>query len=298
MKIKNMYPTKKVQKYLNDFKQEKSDAKRKFSHWLAAFSVEVWEDLEILHNLGKELRYGETTITEKLVMGLLKAIKDDKIPMPIRMFHSTDEKANGSDIEIIVEIAPNRYVIFPCQAKKLYVQEKGSTPKYETFFHNKGEQKKKLIAYAEKIKGFPLYLLYNYSKTFKEKDKELYGCTLISAIHLADKGTEIPQKPTFDDLHPPAQPLRTIMDIRTLAALNKEYGQISCHSAKPYTKIEIKNKELWYELAPIKTRFASSVDIKELLKTNLLTNIDDDFNPSFRIIITKEIIYEERTINF
>ena len=120
-----------------------------------------------------------------------------------------------------MQLKKNENLIFPCQAKKLYVGsvKNNLKAKYQKLNYEKnGSQKKKLIKYAEEIGGFPLYLLYNYSEYNFKKDKdyphkELYGCSLISAHHLAEYPPKAPiTVPTSNDIITANKPTKS--DIR------------------------------------------------------------------------------------
>jgi len=276
-------------------------------YWLSYFSICSWERLKFLYELGNiRSKSNETTITENLVYELAQIIRKDEIPIPIRLFHSPNEGVNGSDIEIIVQLEKNRHIIFPCQAKRLYLDtvKNSKNAKYSKLNYDDGKQKDKLINYAKKISGFPLYLLYNYSETKVNLNsffpiEELYGCTLISALYLKEHR---PQPPTFPNLHPPAKPLTSISKFRNFLSLNSLWGNTSLkHDAKLYSDKQIFGDKNWEELgSPIYHRFISKINLKEILKNNLNTISEDkSFNPSFRIVLTKEKIdIATRIINF
>lgn len=301
------FTSKKAHNYTNAFIQQQD-----FSNWLAAFSIYVWKRLELLsENNNTTSKCSETTLTENLVYGILLLMKDDEIPIPVRLYHSPKEDTYGSDIEIVIQIGKNKNIIFPCQAKKLNVESRKNNliVRYNAFNHNNGEQKDKLINYAKKIKGFPLYLLYNYSEyqfQHNYNDTELYGCSLISAIHLKDNPPK-DKKPKFQDLHPTAQPLKTITQIKRLVQLNQFYGNTSNHSTKIYTDKEILGDSEWKDNelgSPIITRNQAVYDASKLAKPTLANyqepknpepissnyNLDLPFSPKFRIVLRQEVI--------
>lgn len=289
---------KKSNKYSLSFTQN-----QEFSDWLASFSISVWKRLKLLSESNNTIgRCSETTLTENLVYGILQLMREDKIPIPVRLFHSPKEDRYGSDIEIVVQLAKNKNITFACQAKKLNVEgwKDNLKTRYKAFNHDKGEQKEKLINYAKEIGGFPLYLLYNYSEYEFEhnySDTELYGCSLISAIHLKNNPIES-EKPRFQDLHPTSKPLKTIMELRKIRDLKSFYGSTSTHYANIKTDKDIFGDKEWKDNelgSPAYHRFHSVYDAKSLLKGTLShaqesQNDDLPFSPKFRIVLTADVI--------
>jgi len=283
--------------------------KHEFSNWLASFSFSVWNRLKLLSETNNTLgKCSEPTLTENLVYGILELMREDKIPIPVRLYHSPKENTYGSDIEIVVQLAKNKNIIFPCQAKKLNVEawKDNLKARYNAFNHNDGQQKIKLIDYAKKIEGFPIYMLYNYSEyEFKHNysDNQLYGCSLISAIHLKDTPLG-EKKPRFQDLHPTAKPLRTIMDLKKISDLKSFYGSTNTHHALTKTDKQIFGDKKWKDNelgSPEYHRFHSVYNAKELLEGNIAnyenaeprsSDLDNDlpFSPKFRIVLTNDAI--------
>jgi hypothetical protein len=288
--------------YLDNFQKSKDIA-----DWFAHFSVDVWDDLEFAAEEDPSIsKTDERGFTNRLVQGLAKLIIRDKIPLPIRLFHSPNERVNGDDIEIVVQLEENKNIIFPCQAKRLYVEKArkdNKKAKYEKY--NYKTQKDQLIAYAKRIDGFPLYLFYSYTEHQIETNnsypnKELYGCTLASAIYL--KNNE-PKSTTFSDLHPPAVPLISIANFRNILSLNNIWGKTTNHNARYFSDKDIFGDNRWSEIGPPlhhKTRYSTHIDLKKVLDKK--TNGDDSeapFNPRYRIVFTaKKIDLNCRNINF
>lgn len=307
---------KKSQKYLIDFQKS-----HQLKDWLGYFSALTWEKLTKYRKYPAILSLGETCINELFVETIINDIL--KYNLPIRFFHAKDETANGNDFEIFLPIDDYHYVLFPCQAKKLYKNER-----YTAIQHPVGEKKREqilyLIDYAKKVNGFPLYFLYNYTpKTFNPKDlkeylkyeQELFGCTMISAFYLLDNFLQSNQrlkKMTFSDIHPPAAPLTKLADLYKTNYFNnksilKVFGEVkykkhqkSLDKMKGYTIAEIVNKKIidkeWLEIHPKdKKRF---VGLQEnALKTNLTDNLNYEFNPKYRIVFTTENISVENRLN-
>jgi len=266
------------------------------TNWFSMFSMYVWERLKFYHEGSKfSSKVDEPLFTHDLIQGISQIIKEDKIPIPVRLFHSRKESANGNDIEIIVQIQKDKNIIFPCQAKRLYVENANAT--YKQLNYKEGEQKQKLIKYAKSINGFPLYLLYNYSEhNFDTKylfsEKELYGCTLLSAQYL-DENPNL--KLIVSKLHPPAKPLISILKFRDILSLNRVWGVLkSEHGAEPWSDEEILKDDRWNEFGPpsyLPTRFVSSTDWEKVFTKQTSQIVANQlFNPKFRIILTHDVI--------
>ena len=132
-----MFLTSKLQnKYFTTFTRSQN-----IRDLLAWFSVYVWESLEFATQEPNEIsKVDERTITNDLVNCIAKLIKKDEIPLPIRLFHSKNEKTNGSDIEIVVKISKNKNLLFVCQSKRLYVeaaQKDNEKAMYRSMGHGK-----------------------------------------------------------------------------------------------------------------------------------------------------------------
>ena len=104
MKAKNYY-------------EQKFKATTKLSDWLSLFSIRTWE------RLSQSSRWGEVTATETLVSDLEGLIMTEFPRLPFRLYHAKNEPKNGNDLEIILPFGKDKYVIFPCQAKKIYSPE-------------------------------------------------------------------------------------------------------------------------------------------------------------------------------
>jgi hypothetical protein len=281
--------SKKAQEYYKKF-EETHD----IIHWFASLSAYVWDEMEFARQ-DPEVKIDERKFTIDIVTQTMNLIKRDEIPLPIRLFHAHNERENGNDIEIILQLEKDKNVIFPCQAKRLYVEnarKDNLKAKYEKL--NYKSQKNDLISYAEKIKGFPLYLLYNYSEykfstNYVFPDKELYGCTLASALYLNQNP---PQSPIVADLHPPAKPLTSIVKFKNILSLNSLWGSIEKHSAILHTDKAIFGDNKWEEYCPPsshKTRYVSSKRLEDVLSKSVI-NIERPFNPKYRIVLTVEKI--------
>ena len=169
-------------------------------------AVETWKRLEFIY-MKPYIKLYETTITQNIAF-TIDSYKD-KFSLPIEIYESTDEKANGNDLELIIKF-PYYGISFytPIQAKKIFRNRK-----YSNIRH--GKQIESLITYAEKNEGYPLYLFYNYlDHPLKSlgSNYEIFGCTILDAYTLMDKfykrvkpdgTTELKWRytPSFDDLN-------------------------------------------------------------------------------------------------
>lgn len=280
-----------AQKHLDNFEEGKN-----IIDWFAYFSNYVWDELKFAAKEDKSIaKVDERTFTNELVSEIAKLIKKDKIPLPIRLFHSPNERVNGSDLEIIVQIRENENIIFPCQAKRLYVedaQRDNLKAKYARYDYK--TQKGDLIDYAKKIYGFPLYLFYNYTEhkianNYSYPDKELYGCSLGSAIYLNENP---PKTKIFPDFHPPAVPITSIVKFKNILSLNSLWGSVTKHNARLRSNKEIFGDNKWTELNPPlyhRTRFVNHIDFNKILQgrnSAARTNSDHVFSPKYRIVLT------------
>jgi hypothetical protein len=180
-------------------------------NFLQLFAYDTWQRVEFGRSRNG-FKVFETTITQNILYEF--CIYCDLFPMiPMRMFEAINEPLNGNDIELIIQTSEG-FIIVPLQAKIIY-----STDNYPAMEHS--NQINDLIAYANKVGGVPLYLLYNYysDNTFAHIGnlcdirfpKEQFGCSLVSAHYLlnnfaynrTDRNGNLKWTiPTFTDLHP------------------------------------------------------------------------------------------------
>lgn len=288
--------SKEAQKYKDDFEKSQD-----IIDWFAYFSNYVWDKLEFANTQDWSIsKVDERAFTNNLVTEIAELIKLDKIPLPIRLFHSPNERVNGSDLEIVVQINKNENIIFPCQAKRLYVenaQKDNLKAKYEKYDYktqkdDEETQKDKLITYANKIYGFPLYLFYNYTKNkistnYIYPDEKLYGCTLGSAIYLKENPRETK---TFSSFHPPAVPITSIVRFKNILSLNSIWGKTPTHNTKTLSDKQIFGDNTWEEFGPPiyhKTRFVKHIDLSKVTERESIDKKSNlDFKPKYRIVLT------------
>lgn len=195
------------------------------------------------------LKIHETSISQNLVYEM-RLLKERHPSIDYTLYESTDEKANGDDLELCVRQLDERTVTYAIQSKIIYHRRLKAGIKltdgyYKQLKHLVGKvpHKKRqidlLLDYASANGFIPLYLLYNYVlKDFGlGVEKEHYGCTAINAQYLKDNYTGIDgnlkDNVKFSDLHmSPAFPwhelvcnLMTLsdLDLRTKLGLAKDY---------------------------------------------------------------------------
>lgn len=291
--------------YLSQFR--KSYKLKDLFYYISFFA---WERLELYSKLLSKV--GEEEITNTLVSEILSALCQENAQLPIRFFHAKDETANGNDLEIVIPIDDRRCIIMPCQAKRLYVENANSNnnlnAKYTAIHHpvrklNGKEQICCLLEYAQKWGGFPLYLFYNYTEHEVEINaeypkKQLYGCTLASAYHVYEGYYNALNEKispfTFQDIHPPAKPLLSLLDKQLLSELKTFLGtSISINRLKAYKDADLLEQNWWDEKCPplsvpIQRRSASQ-SLLEILKNNYSNTKEEyPFNPKYRIMILRE----------
>jgi hypothetical protein len=269
-----------------------------FTDWLKYFSSSVWEQLR-KNYINRSIKSGETRITGRLIEEIYDMFIDD-IPLPLRLFHSKKESTNGNDLEVIIPISNNRYILFPCQAKRIYYPANN----YQAISHPSKkmgtEQIVSLIKYAKDVGGIPLYLFYNFvNRRFDTKDleKELYGCTLMSADKLYEDfyDTELKklQTPKFIDI---------LNDVNTFSILGKflngkassqlieqTFGKSNIR-IKSYSESDLLRLGLWDEWLPSIEEDSSGrkVSVPEISTTlsEKSNVIQYPFSPKYRIMIT------------
>ena len=274
-------------------------------------SFHAWERLELYSKVSSKV--GEEELTNILVSEILSALCRERVQLPIRFFHSKKESLNGNDLEIVIPLSNGKYIIMPCQAKRLYVETARNNnllAQYTAIHHplnrktpNEKEQICYLLEYAQRVEGFPLYLFYNYTEhqvaiSPKYPKKELYGCTLASAYHVFE-GYYANKKMSpfkFQDIHPPAKPFISLLDKGLLTQLNTIFGvstNFNKSDPKHYTEVELLRESWWDEKCPplsvpISRRGATQT-LEDMLKNkNSSITEEHPFNPKYRIMILNE----------
>lgn len=304
----------KSEQYLNQFKKS-----HQLKDWVAYFSALTWEAYSFPHKSPALPTY-ETETTNRLVKELFKAILE--YPLPIRIFQAKNEKVNGNDLELVLPTKKGMYIRFFCQAKRIEFDKNNPNGKYNlsrTQRNNKTEQIERLLRYGEKnndlpIKGFPIYMFYNYSEENIKLDKcangnkELYGCTLTSAHYLASMYLVNGKMKTanFKELHPPSKPLvilSEMVETDFIKSLGSKFGKITNlkeYPCKPlsYTEKELYNEGFWDEIFPRfdedDSRRSQTDQELERFKKLLKADNYDTFSPAYRIVFTTYPILERK----
>ena len=195
------------------------DAKIDVCEFLSYYSAKTWHDLMCVHH--ELFKMYEVTITQNLVREFL--IHKKMFSLPMHIYESVNEQANGNDLEIFVE-TQNGFLFIPVQVK---VIKQGY--KYPSINHPVGtkQQIDCLIDYANKKRGIPAYIFYNYCEDYEFEDyvsdylpgldTEQFGCTIGNAYSINSNfferaGLRKWSIPTFQELHMPlnyAVPLLT-----------------------------------------------------------------------------------------
>lgn len=264
--------------------------------WCQYFSIQTWEQLRFAYH-HSAVKMHENTITQNLVFDFYCMAGLNKLP--IMIFESEDEKANGNDLEIVIET--NRgHVILPTQAK--IVKKKN---RYYTINHknSNGYQIDLLIDYAQKIKGLPLYLFYNYCDDLSIADKvatssglpkELFGCSIADAYEVkAFYCYSGPSKklywriPDFGDIHRAvAFPFHYLPCHDFYSWHDQRERQKAGGSINFYTREELLADSHWKNMFPAKIGFIPREE--RVLADNMRENEIEtySFNPRFRILIS------------
>lgn len=261
-------------------------------NWAAFYSVLTW------HKVGWALqtktgKIYETSITQDLVYQFYELGLQTKLP--IELYESRNEKANGNDLEFFIETL-NGYIAYPVQAK--IINRYG---KYDKFhYKNKnGRQLDALIEYAERIGGIPLYMFYNFisnsewhSRRYAPQYKpiEFFGCSFTSGIYL--KETFVDKTPGFYDIHP----LNGI-DIQTFfeqAHSATDDSSIPCSNfiadegshIRFYDRESVIDPAKWEDRTPFPSiGRISSVNFGKGLQKREFVSFLHAFIPKFRIVI-------------
>lgn len=231
--------------------------------WLQLYSVNTWNKICFLRNR-KGLKISETTITQNLVFDFWQlAIASE---LPIEIYESKNEKANGNDFEIFVETIKG-FISFPCQAKIIQKDNKYSTVTHKQK-RSSALQINLLIDYAKEMQGIPIYFFYNYCNDLKFCEQlqeatgyaiENYGISVVKAADLkrdflfrkANNDIEF-KIPYFKDLHPrTGVPVHAFLQNLRDTSIDNWTKKNEIGSIKFYKKEEITNTKSWADLAPL-----------------------------------------------
>jgi hypothetical protein len=277
-----------IAEYLKQFATTRS-----LCDWSRFFSAAIWEKIEFCRSTAKFNIY-ETTITQDLIYQFWQLAQRKSVP--IYLYQSRDEKANGNDIEIYRQTSKG-YMLFACQAK--IVNKNG---RYPAIRHqvNGTYQIDLLLKYAQRMAGIPLYLLYNHHLDPIENSKlesrhkvpihEL-GCSLFPAETLKSKYWNASKKrlstPKFIDLHQnEAVPLSTLFCPLVNNSLFESL-QVQPSKLRLYEESELFDQRNWEDMLPLGKigRISSS---EERFTQGIKQIPIPSFNPRFRILLPIE----------
>jgi len=272
---------------------------------LSEISKETWHRIGFIRSLVRA-RIFETTITQNIVYTFFRFSK--LLDLPILIFESQDENANGADLEIFIEGASG-FVGFECQAKLISKNQRYPSLRHESSGH---PQIDLLIAYANRRGTIPLYLLYNHCNGFSSNPQfeeshlvsmEQFGCSIIDARLVKSNftttspidGTLHWRIPTFIKIHSlKAFPISVLAcDLIKLPVdeLSHYFGVEQ--ELRVYPKDELLNEIGWLDLLQEKGISGidvteEAIDIPNLIEENSKVRSQDVFNPKFRLVFSNE----------
>lgn len=270
------------------------------------------------------MKIHETTITQNLVYEMQLLKKRYKIK-GITLYESTDEKANGDDLELRILHKNGKVYTYALQAKIIYhtFNKKAHLLQSGTYtqlkhYVGKGSSRKNqidlLLKYAKKPShGYiPLYLLYNYiSRRFGTKGykRECFGCTAVSAYYLKANHSiaddNLASNVKFRDLHPnPAIPWQALVcDLVTLdeAGLKQKFNLPDDYNIIGIDRKDLTTEPNWIligtkneirEESPKQTKaFSETIDTTSIRPND--GSLLDDGQPTFRPKFRMEILSED-----
>jgi hypothetical protein len=261
--------------------------------WSKLFSAYVWERIGFCKLVAK-MNVFETSITQELLYQFWQLAHNSKLP--IQLYQSKDEKANGNDIEIAIQTKQG-YFLVPCQAKIV-----GKNSRYVAFRHqvNGAYQLDTLLTYGRKVRGLPLYLMYNFHnipyqnqaiESLHSLDIRELGCSLHPAVLLkTDYSISLTGKlsiPNFYDLHrkmtiPFSRLFCTVGTTRILEETNTNLSTIEF-----YTEGDLTDPDYWQDLAPL-AAIGRIPPVEEPRFTESPAATATSFNPMFRVLLSTE----------
>jgi hypothetical protein len=187
-------------------------------------SSDIWHKVIEAHNVGYDL--DERGITDFVIVQLLNYYHSKIKNFGLYTQKGWKESENGGDIDVFVEVQPDKYVWFALQAKVLKLENQYPT---DTIRHcnSSGEWQWDLLKNLEKNSGCKAYyLFYNGRKNADIKllgdkcsrsfDISQFGCSLVEPeivkkIANRTNGSRGYLSPSFEDFHPQyAQPWRIL----------------------------------------------------------------------------------------
>lgn len=268
-------------------------------NFLYEYGSRIWERMRF--SRVRNQRISETTVTENLIFDFWYQAKKDHLPVEI--YEAKSEKQNGNDLEVFIETSKG-YLLTAFQAKIL--SKKG---KYPNISHKVGDayQIDLLVDYAKRRGGQACYLFYNYHEdpAYYEKLEETgkykyqqFGLTACNAELVKLKffktiatGKTRVKIPAFESLHPlHAFPLSEMLRILTDESAMEIFEELAEMVNLPiiyYSRADIDEAYGWDEMEP--RGKISGIPMREspyIPKHNL----QQGFNPKYRIILSKESV--------
>lgn len=263
-------------------------------------SAYFWSRIKFARSIKPKgrLRISEASLTEELVYQFY-TMAANKI-LPVKIFQSTNEKVNGSDLEILLEL-DGSVVKLPCQAKIIY-----ATQRYGALYHKVGHQLQidLLIQHAKKVGGYPIYMFYNYDEYITPTllkvsggIEQLWGCSIGSASEIRNRFfKKRTTPPMFRDMHPgTCWPFYQLFEFLNTKEADKGIANIlngfDLTSLTRYRIDEILDDPRFSDLtSPEALGFVDHFDKAPSLLINerKLLQESAEFNPRFRILITKD----------
>ena len=165
-----------------------------------------------------DVRFGEETLTDLIA---LEWARSDSTHLKLHQTTKADEAIRGTDIEVRVGVGRGAAIVLAIQAKRLHM----STARYDSLNPLVGNTRRRQIdvfeTYSKQVGARPLYLLYNYVKTFSGQsvwhcerplDRRQLGCTLVPLARVREVLGAPRGRRTFLAIHtsPDAIPWRCI----------------------------------------------------------------------------------------
>jgi len=268
--------------------------------FLRRYGHRIWD--RIYYSRIRSQKISETTITENLIFDFWQQAHIERLP--IWIYEAKEEYRNGNDLEIFVETKMG-YLFLACQAK--IISTAGNYPKIT---HRTAGQYQidSLLAYAEKMGGYPNYLFYNHLPDFRMR-RELqdgsqfeandYGLTCCPAKYIKanyfQKEASLRKRrnsiPKFEQLHPgEAIPLFSLIQVLRMGSIIepiKKGIEDKSISLKFYSRKELIDRYPYENITPLmKVSGIPNLTDLESGEPQIKRKIKkkEGYNPKYRIL--------------